>query len=158
MLPLNGVATTMLGFDPAEPRQVLRLRVPTSGPRDAADVALTHRPDDLDAAMSSGFARAFVVSDEADALSRANRFVRVIHVPSKFDYLADGDILGFHPDSKRFRTLYVLSNGRSFASTEVVAAWAVASQSLARREGSKCGSCWGCCARHDCFSGSGLPI
>src|SRR5262249_1401653 len=119
LLPLNGIATATFGFGPAEPHQVLRLRAPTSRPQDSADVALAHRADDLDAATSSGFARAFVVSDDADTLSHPNRFVHVIHVPSKFEYLADGDILGFHPDSKRFRTLYRRSSAHnSFLVTE----------------------------------------
>jgi hypothetical protein len=119
MLPLNGIASATLGFDPAEPRQVLRLRAPTSRPQESADVALAHRPDDLKAAMSSGFTRTFVVSDEADALLQGNSFARVIHVPSKFDYLADGDILGFDPHSKRFRTLYRRSSiHNSFLVTE----------------------------------------
>jgi len=119
MLPLNGTATAILGFDPAEPRQVLRLRVPTSRPQDSADVALAYSPDDLDAAMSSGFARAFVVGDKADAWLHGSGFARVIQVPSKFDYLADGDVLGFHPASKRFRTLYRRSSAHnSFLVTE----------------------------------------
>jgi His-Xaa-Ser system radical SAM maturase HxsC len=119
MLSLNGIATATLGFDPAEPRQVFRLRSPTSRPHDSADVALVYRPDDLEAAASSGFARAFIVSDEAETLSHRNSFARIIHVPSKFDYLAEGDILGFHPGSKRFRTLYRRSSAHnSFLVTE----------------------------------------
>src|SRR5262249_37900668 len=119
MLALNGIATAVVGFDLAEPRQVLRLRSPTLRPEDSADIALVHNHHDLDAAMSSGFARAFVVSDEADALSHSNRFARLIHVPDKFGYLADGDILGFHPSSKRFRTLYRRSSAHnSFLVTE----------------------------------------
>src|SRR5262249_10264472 len=119
MLPLNGIATSIRGFDHAEPRQVLRLRAPTSRPQNSADIALAYRRDDLDAAVSSGFARVFVISDEADALSHANRFVDVIHALSKFEYLADGDILGFHSDSKRFRTLYRRSSAHnSFLVTE----------------------------------------
>jgi His-Xaa-Ser system radical SAM maturase HxsC len=118
MLPLNGIATAF-GFDPAERRQVLRLRSPTSRPQDSADMALALRSGDLDAAVSSGFARAFVVGDEADVVSRGESFARIIHVPSKFEYLADGDILGFHPDSKRFRTLYRRSSAHnSFLVTE----------------------------------------
>jgi His-Xaa-Ser system radical SAM maturase HxsC len=114
MLPLNGIATGTLGYDPpTEPHQVLRLRAPTSRPQDSADIALAYRRDDLDTAMSSGFARAFVISDEPNALSHANTFVHVIHVPSKFNYLADGDILGFHPDSKRFRILYRRSSAHN---------------------------------------------
>jgi sulfatase maturation enzyme AslB (radical SAM superfamily) len=119
MLPLNGIASATFGFDPAEPRTVLRLRSPTSRPQVPADVALAHRSNDLSAAVSSGFTRAFVVSDEADALPHGKRFARIIHVPSKFDYLADGDILGFHPDSKRFRILYRRSSAHnSFLVTE----------------------------------------
>jgi hypothetical protein len=106
MLPLNGIATGIAGFDLAKPREVLRLWSPDSRPQNSADVALAHRPDDLDAAISSGFVRAFVVSDEPDALSHADKFARVILVPSKFDYLAEGDILGFNAASRRFRTLY----------------------------------------------------
>src|SRR5262245_63668732 len=119
MLPLNGMASATLGFDPAEPRQVLRLRAPTSRPQESADVALAHRPDDLKTAMSSGFTRAFVVSDEADALSHGNSFAHIIHVSSKFDYLAEGDILGFDPHSKRFRILFRRSSAHnSFLVTE----------------------------------------
>jgi His-Xaa-Ser system radical SAM maturase HxsC len=119
MLPLNGVATATLGYDCAEPREVLRLREPTSRPQNSADVALAHRADDLATAISSGFGRAFVINDEADMLSQATGFESVIHVSSKFDYLADGDILGFHPASKRFRTLYRHSSTHnSFLVTE----------------------------------------
>src|SRR5438105_2818206 len=119
MLPLNGVATAALGYDCAETREVLRLREPTSRPQNSADVALAHRADDLAAAMSSGFSRAFVINDEADMLSQSAGFAGVIHVSSKFGYLADGDILGFHPASKRFRTLYRHSSTHnSFLVTE----------------------------------------
>jgi hypothetical protein len=53
MLPLNGIATGIAGFDLAKPREVLRLWSPDSRPQNSADVALAHRPDDLDAAISS---------------------------------------------------------------------------------------------------------
>jgi His-Xaa-Ser system radical SAM maturase HxsC len=119
MLPLNGVATATLGYDCVETREVLRLREPTSRPQNSADVAVAHRADDLAAAISSGFSRAFVINDQADMLSQAAGFAGVIHVSSKFDYLADGDILGFHPASKRFRTLYRHSSTHnSFLVTE----------------------------------------
>jgi len=119
MLPLNGVATATLGYDCAETREVLRLREPTSRPQNSADVALAHRADDLAAARSSGFSRAFVINDEADMLSQSAGFAGIIHVSSKFGYLADGDILGFHPASKRFRTLYRHSSTHnSFLVTE----------------------------------------
>jgi hypothetical protein len=47
-----------------------------------------------------------LIGDGADALPHGNALPRMVQVPSKFDYLGDGDILGFHPVSRRFRTLY----------------------------------------------------
>jgi His-Xaa-Ser system radical SAM maturase HxsC len=106
MLPLYGTATAARGFDPAEPRQVLRLRSPKEGPAQSADLALVRHPDDFDAATSAGFISALLIGDGIDALPRGNALPRMVQLPSKFDYLDDGDILGFHPGSKRFRTLY----------------------------------------------------
>jgi His-Xaa-Ser system radical SAM maturase HxsC len=119
MLPLNGMVTAMRGFDAAESRQVLRLRPPTSRPEKSADVALVHRPDEFDAAVSSGFSQALVVSDVNKALPHGTGLPRAVQLPNKFDYLADGDILGFHPATKRFRTLYRRSSAHnSFLVTE----------------------------------------
>jgi His-Xaa-Ser system radical SAM maturase HxsC len=106
MLPLYGTATATRGFDPAEPRQVLRLRSLKEGPERPADVALVRHPDDFDKAASAGFISALLINDGTDALPRDNVLPRVVQVPSKFDYLYEGDILGFHLVSRRFRTLY----------------------------------------------------
>jgi His-Xaa-Ser system radical SAM maturase HxsC len=106
MLPLYGLATAARGFDPAQPRQVLRLRSPKEGSAQSADVALVRHPHDFDAAASAGFVAALLIGDSADALPHGNALPRMVQVPSKFDYLGDGDILGFHPVSRRFRTLY----------------------------------------------------
>jgi hypothetical protein len=106
MLPLYGTATATRGFDPAEPRQVLRLRSLKEGPERPADVALVRHPDDFDKAASAGFISALLINDSTDALPRDNVLPRVVQVPSKFDYLYEGDILGFHLVSRRFRTLY----------------------------------------------------
>jgi His-Xaa-Ser system radical SAM maturase HxsC len=106
MLPLYGMATTARGFDPVEPRQVLRLRSPKHGPALSADVALVRHPHDSDAAVSAGFVAALLIGDGPDAPPHGNAFSRMVQVPCKFDYLGDGDILGFHPISRRFRTLY----------------------------------------------------
>src|SRR5262249_30839129 len=82
-------------------------------------MALVQRPHDLDLAASSGFVRAMVVSDFAEALPQDARIPHIIQVASKFNYLADGDILGFNPASKRFRTLYRRSSTHnSFLVTE----------------------------------------
>ena len=106
MLSLYGMATATCGFDPAEPRLVLRLRSPKVGPAESGDVALVRNSEDFDAAASSGFVAALLIGDGTDALPHGNALLRMVQVPSKFDYLGDGDILGFHPVSKRFRTLY----------------------------------------------------
>jgi His-Xaa-Ser system radical SAM maturase HxsC len=119
MLPLNGIITGIRGFDPAEPRQLFRVRSPTSCPEQSADAALVRGPDDFDAAVASGFFQALVISDANNALLQGNGLSRVVLLPTKFDYLADGDILGFHPATKRFRTLYRRSSAHnSFLVTE----------------------------------------
>ena len=57
MLPLYGVATAARGFDPAEPRQVLRLRSPKEGPAQSADVALVRHAHEFEAAVFGRFCR-----------------------------------------------------------------------------------------------------
>jgi His-Xaa-Ser system radical SAM maturase HxsC len=116
MASLQPYAATIL---PGRGKYFVCGRVPISHPEDC-DMALVRQSDDLDSTASAGFVRALVISDEpASLLTRANGFPRIIQVPSKFDYLADGDILGFHPASKRFRTLYRRSSAHnSFLVTE----------------------------------------
>ena len=87
MLPLYGVATAARGFDPAEPRQVLRLRSPKEGPAQSADVALVRHAHEFEAAASAGFVAAMLIGDGADALPHGNALPRMVQVPSKFDYL-----------------------------------------------------------------------
>jgi His-Xaa-Ser system radical SAM maturase HxsC len=118
MLPLYGVATMVRGFDQVAPRHVLRLRSPKTSPEQLADAAIVRHPNDFDDAISAGFVEALVIGDGIDA-PRDNELTRMIQLPSKFDYLADGDILGFHPATKRLRTLYRRSSGHnSFLVTE----------------------------------------
>jgi His-Xaa-Ser system radical SAM maturase HxsC len=117
MLPLSGMATVVGGFDQGTPRHVLRLRLLPARPDHSADIALVRCHQDFDAAVSAGFTRAFVLGDIA--LSHGNALPQIIQVPGKFDYLGDGDILGFHAGSKRFRTLYRRSSAHnSFLVTE----------------------------------------
>jgi len=119
MLPLYGTATAAHGFDLAEPRQVFRLRLPTERPERSADVALVRQPSDFDHAVSAGFVGSVFLADGADAMPHSHALARIVQLPSKFDYLAGGDILGFHPSSKRFRTLYRRSSAHnSFLVTE----------------------------------------
>jgi len=117
MLPLNGMATATRGFDSQEPRQVFRLRSPKDSPEQLTDVALIRLPDDFDEAVSAGFGQAIVIGDSTDPAPQA--LPRVIQLPNKFNYLSNGDILGFHPGSKRLRTLYRRASAHnSFLVTE----------------------------------------
>jgi len=117
MLPLHGFADAVHGFDPASPRQVVRLRAPEHGPTDSADAALIRDPHDLEAAMAHGFSSAVLLGKSAPASDQIP--ARRITLGDNFAYLADGDILGFHPATKRFRTLYRRrSSHNSFLVTE----------------------------------------
>src|SRR5262245_61611331 len=119
MLPLYGMAVAAHGYDLAKTRQVLRLRSPKEGPEHLADVALIRQPEDFDLAAVSGFLAALLIGDGSAVLPKDPRFLRVIQLARKFDYLAEGDILGFQPGSKRFRTLYRRSSEHnSFLVTE----------------------------------------
>src|ERR1700726_704873 len=106
MLPLYGTATATRGFDRTLQRQVLRLRSPKEGPEQSADVALVRHLDDFDLAASAGFMSVLLIHDGVDTLPDGDGLPRMLRVSSKFDYLGEGDILGFEPTSRRFRTLY----------------------------------------------------
>jgi His-Xaa-Ser system radical SAM maturase HxsC len=117
MLPLYGFADAVHGFDPASPRQIVRLRAPEHGPADSADAALIRDRHDLEAAMTQGFSYAVLLGESAPASDQLP--ARRITLADNFAYLADGDILGFHPATKRFRTLYRRrSSHNSFLVTE----------------------------------------
>jgi His-Xaa-Ser system radical SAM maturase HxsC len=119
MLHLNGVARAARGFGPDESRQVFRLRSLERGPEVSADMALVGQADDLRAAASADFTAALLVSDIVDGLREGDGLARIVQLESKFDYLAEGDILGFDPRSRRFRTLYRRSSlHNSFLVTE----------------------------------------
>ena len=114
-LPLYGTAPKARGFNSERPWQVIRARAATAGPDHDADAALIKSADDVAAATRLGFQNAIAigVDYELDALPRA------IYLTGKYDYLADGDVLGFQPDARRFRTLYRRASAHnSFLVTE----------------------------------------
>jgi His-Xaa-Ser system radical SAM maturase HxsC len=47
-----------------------------------------------------------ISDDRLESFPEIAKLPRLISIPGKFDYLSDGDIIGFHPQSRRFRTLY----------------------------------------------------
>jgi hypothetical protein len=70
------------------------------------DAALVLSVDDLQLARKSGFAQAFVIGN-AEKLTRvADEFANAYVVPERFEYLADGDVIGMDPRSGRFRVHY----------------------------------------------------
>jgi His-Xaa-Ser system radical SAM maturase HxsC len=119
MLALHGTASAAHSFDPEGPRRVMRLRSAEGRPEHKLDVALVRSVSGIEAATSNGFGGAFLVSDENFDGPVAENVPWVIQAPTKFSYLADGDILGFHPGSRKFRALYRRSSAHnSFLVTE----------------------------------------
>lgn len=98
MLPLYGHASAMRGFAGAQGRCVFRLRATGTSPQTEADALLVR--DKTDGA-GSGFTTAFAFRpiDQTDT-----PFDRVIQIEPRFNYLSDGDIVGFDPRTGRFRT------------------------------------------------------
>lgn len=119
-LPLHGVASNVRGFNFERQWQVIRVRSPDSTPSHEADAALIRGAEDVGTARSSGFTRAVVVGDARDNLTiKPDAPDSVMTLPTRYGYLADGDILGFQVASCRFRTLYRRSSAHnSFLVTE----------------------------------------
>jgi His-Xaa-Ser system radical SAM maturase HxsC len=114
-LPLHGVAAKTRGFISERPWQVIRARAPTVKPNHDADAALIKSRDDIAAANQLGFQNAIAIGVD----SELDGFPSVIYLHDKFDYLSDGDVLGFQPGARRFRTLYRRSSAHnSFLVTE----------------------------------------
>jgi hypothetical protein len=108
MLPLHGTAIFSRGVTTIRPSYVVRLRSSLdSFAKSAADFRLVRSKEELQAAACESSRDLMIVSDEGlERLPEATRCARLISVPAKFNYLSDGDVIGFHPQSGRFRTLY----------------------------------------------------
>jgi len=108
MLPLHGTAIFSRGVSTEGPSCVVRLRSPCDlHPTSAVDFALIRSQEELQEAAHARCDSVMIVSDDGlEQLPEAAYYARLIRVPSKFSYFADGDILGFHPQSWKFRTLY----------------------------------------------------
>ena len=119
-LPLRGPITAVRGFSSASSWQVMRTRSSDDGPLHNADAALIRTSEDVDAAIASGFTRGVIVGDAVDAARVGPHALRDLMVlQSSCNYLADGDILGFHASLRRYRTLYRRSSAHnSFLVTE----------------------------------------
>jgi His-Xaa-Ser system radical SAM maturase HxsC len=119
-LPLYGTASHSAGFyDRA--RSVIRLRsIHSNAERHAADFALAKTPDEVLRAIEAHWASIFVISDDSIERLVPDTFEgRLVGVPRKYGYLADGDVLGFDHSSRKFRTLFRRNSAHnSFLVTE----------------------------------------
>lgn len=115
-LALHGIASKTRGFNSERPWQVIRARAAGNQPHHEADAALIKSADDLASAARCGFQTAIAIGDIDGAL---DSLPNVISLSDKYDYLSDGDLLGFQPGPRRFRTLYRRSSAHnSFLITE----------------------------------------
>jgi sulfatase maturation enzyme AslB (radical SAM superfamily) len=108
MLPLYGTASFSRGVAADTLSSVVRLRSDFDLPgMHDANFALVRSEVELKQAMNAHCSAVMIVSDdELEAVPHASQSARLIRVPGKFDYLSDGDIIGFQPQSGKFRTLY----------------------------------------------------
>lgn len=115
-LSLSGKADRAWGFASERPWQVIRARTASARPHHEADAALIRSAEDLAAAKQFGFQTAIAIGDfNSDLESVPN----AVCLSDKYDYLSDGDLLGYQPGPLRFRTLYRRSSvHNSFLVTE----------------------------------------
>jgi His-Xaa-Ser system radical SAM maturase HxsC len=119
-LPLYGTASLGSGFGSDKARSAIRLRaVESRAERHADDFALVKTPDQLARAIEVDWQSIFVVSNDLIEKNSTLSLGRQIVVPRKFDYLGDGDVLGFDHSSRKFRTLFRRNSAHnSFLVTE----------------------------------------
>ena len=118
-LPLYGTALRSSGFCSNSVRSVVRLRsVDSAAERHAADFALARTPVEVRSAVEADWQSILVISDgSVDLLATFGG--RLVVVPPKYDYLADGDVIGFDHASRKFRTMYRRNSAHnSFLVTE----------------------------------------
>jgi His-Xaa-Ser system radical SAM maturase HxsC len=120
-LPLFGTATLCHGFDGEHVRSVARLQsLGVDVSRGATDFIVVRTSEDMRRAVEEDHNSIFIINDSpSDILSTASFSGRAIGVSSNFAYLAQGDIIGIHNPSRKFRTLFRRSSPHnSFLVTE----------------------------------------
>jgi His-Xaa-Ser system radical SAM maturase HxsC len=119
-LPLHGYAHQLGDTSNNKGRSVLRLRVSANRPQDPADTALVRSIASLTDAADAGFQQCMLISDEKQFEEAAITSLRRIYVvPTRFDYLSDGDLMGMEESSGQFRVHYRrASRHNSFLVTE----------------------------------------
>ena len=107
MLALHGTVKFSRGLSSSARTAVVRLRSPAAIENlGSNDFVLVDSREDL-RSVADAQANAMIVGDDGlDNCFEANHCDQLISVSSKFDYLSDGDIIGFDAKTRRFRTLY----------------------------------------------------
>jgi hypothetical protein len=107
-LALHGIANFSRGVSASETSLVVRLRdLPHSKERLATDLVIVRSREELQYAVNTRLDRVMIISNDCvETFPEIAELPHVISVSSKFDYLSDGDVVGFQPRSKRLRTLY----------------------------------------------------
>src|SRR5262245_46022924 len=106
-LQLSGFAASCSGFSSDSNRSVARLRPSDSQPNQSRyDFAIVRTLDQLDRAKAANWKSVVSIGVEEHVSTRSTDFDRTISLTSAFDYLSEGDIIGIHSGSKRFRTLF----------------------------------------------------
>jgi His-Xaa-Ser system radical SAM maturase HxsC len=107
-LALHGIANFSCGVSTSEPSLVVRLRSSHEAKeRASTDFVIVRSRAELQFAVDARLDGVMIISDDRfETVPEIAYLPRVISIPCKFDYLSDGDVIGFHPTSKRFRTLY----------------------------------------------------
>jgi len=78
------------------------------------DFVIVRSREELQYAVNARLDRVMIINnDRVETFPEVATLSRVISVSEKFDYLSEGDIIGFHPASKRFRTLYRRTSGHN---------------------------------------------
>ena len=120
-LSLYGIAESCEGFSDDSPRTVVRLKSPElAEPLGDYDFSIVRSAADVSQSIEAGHRSVLLIGAPYELVeSVAGQFDRIISLPSKFDYLGSGDILGFHPRTRKFRTLFRRnSRHNSFLVTE----------------------------------------
>jgi hypothetical protein len=102
-LALHGIANFSRGVSTAETSLVVRLRdLCHSKERLATDLVIIRSREELHYAVNTRLDRVMIISNDCvETLPEIPELPCVISVSSKFDYLSDGNVVGFHPRSKR---------------------------------------------------------
>ncbi len=114
-LALHGTANFSRGVSSSESSSVVRLRaLHHSNERLPTDFVIVRSREELRCAVNALLDGVMIVSDDrVETFPELAQLTRVISVSRKFEYLSDGDIIGFHPTSRRFRTLYRRTSGHN---------------------------------------------